>query len=163
MADPVRVVFISRRNSLRSILAEACLASLRTGDFQVWSCGQPDALAGYFHPAALGALASAGIPPPAGAPKGWDALQRRAAPAQYVITLDQHLAHVAPRWRGQPELATWHFPDVAAEPEGKEQAAAAVQLLHALRRRLELFASLPLRHGDRSALRSDIRDIAHMR
>lgn len=42
-------------------------------------------------------------------------------------------------------------------------AHAAIQMLYALRRRLELFVNLPLHGADRAAIRSDVRDLAHMR
>jgi len=39
----------------------------------------------------------------------------------------------------------------------------AVQMLFSLRRRLELLVSLPMQGADRSAVRSDVRDLGYMR
>jgi plasmid stabilization system protein ParE len=57
----------------------------------------------------------------------------------------------------------WPYPDLAAGKDADEAAHAAIQMLHSLRRRLELLVNLPLRGKDRAAVRSDIRDLAHMR
>ncbi|MDM0087895.1 MULTISPECIES: protein tyrosine phosphatase [unclassified Variovorax] len=162
MSERLRIVFISRRNSLRSVLAEACLSHLNPTKFVVSSGGQPGQVAAQFHPAAIGALNSAGIALPAGRPKAWDAVLRRGAPvADFVITLDAELPQSAPRWPGQPEVATWPFPDIAVGMDAEETAVAAIRMLYALRRRLELLSSLPLRGADRSAVRGDVRDLAH--
>lgn len=162
MSRPLRIAFISRRNSLRSVLAQACLGHLAAAKFTASSAGQPGLVAPHFHPAALGALRSAGIEAPAGPPRGWDSMLRPGAPAMdFLITLDEALAREAPRWPGQPELATWPFPDIAAGEDGEAMAVAAIRMLYSLRRRLELLASLPLAGADRSAVRADVRDLAH--
>ena len=162
MKERVRVMFVSQRNTLRSVLAQACLTHLAPDQFMASSCGRPGKTGRAFHPAAVGALGSAGMAVPSTQPQGWDALLRGgAAPAHFVITLDEEIAAIAPRWPGQPELATWPFPDLAANPEGEEMAVAVIRMLYSLRRRLELLVSLPLQGSDRSAIRSDVRDLAH--
>lgn len=159
----ISVVFVSRRNSLRSILAEACLLHLGRERFSVHSCGQPGQIARSIHPAALGALGSAGMAQPQGALCSWDELARFSARrADFVITLDASVEPLEPRWPGQPDAAVWPYPDVAALAGADEAAHAAVQMLYSLRRRLELLASLPLRGLDRAAIRSDVRDLGHM-
>lgn len=132
--------------------------------FVALSCGQPGYVAQTVHPAAIGALNSASMAVPTGQPSGWDALLRSAggAPADFVITLDRAVADALPRWPGQPELATWSLPDIVDETSGEELAVAAIRTLYSLRRRLELLASLPLAGADRGALRSDVRDLAHL-
>ena len=81
---------------------------------------------------------------------------------EFMITLDEATQSVQPRWPGQPDSALRAFPDAAALGNPEEAAHAAIQMLYALRRRLELLISLPL-HGDPAAIRSDVRDLAHMR
>lgn len=158
-----RVVFISPRNSLRSVIAEACLLHLAKQRFIATSCGQPGRLDRAIHPAAIGALSSASIEIPAGSPKSWDALIRSGAPiADFVITLDDEVASFAPRWPGQPEVATWSFPDIAGGAGAEEMGISAIRMLHLLRRRLELLINLPLAGPDRHAIRSDVRDLAHL-
>jgi arsenate reductase len=157
------VIFVSRRNSLRSILAQACLAHLGSERFSALSCGQPGHVSSALHPAAVGALASASIPVPQVHPRTWDELARASAhKADFVITLEEATLAFQPRWPGQPAAALWGFPDVAAIESPEEVAHAAIQTLYALRRRLELMISLPLHGADPAAMRSDVRDLAHM-
>jgi arsenate reductase len=115
------------------------------------------------HPAAVGALASAGIPVPSMHPRGWDELARASSHrADFVITLDEATLAFQPSWPGQPAAALWAFPDAAALVRPEEAAHAAIQMLYALRRRLELMISLPLHGADAAAMRSDVRDLAHL-
>lgn len=158
-----RVVFVSPRNSLRSVLAQACLAHLSRERFIALSCGEPARIANSIHPAAIQALGSAGIACPAGPPQSWDRLIRSGASVvDYVIALDDEVAFLAPRWPGQPEVATWSFPDVALGNDMQQSATAAIKVLHSLRRRLEILINLPLAGADRQAVRSDVRDLAHL-
>jgi len=93
-------------------------------------------------------------------PRGWGELTRGDSPrANFVITLDADTFTSQPRWPGQPDAALWAFPDIADE---QNPEAAALQMLYALRRRLELMTSLPLQVADREAIRSDVRDLANM-
>ncbi|RIX81948.1 low molecular weight phosphatase family protein [Acidovorax cavernicola] len=165
MQQRIEVVFVSRRNSLRSVLAEACLAHLDSKRFAARSCGQPGRLAADVHPAAVEALGGAGIALPTSPPRSWDVFARVGSPrADFVITLDPSLEPLQPRWPGQPDAALWAYPDVVADSSGAQDAVhGAVQLLYSLRRRLELLVNLPMPGADRVALRADIRDLAHMR
>ncbi len=164
MQKRIGVIFVSRRSSLRSILAEACLAHLDPKRFLASSCGQPGHVAREFHPAAIGALHSASIPVPRHAPRGWDELARSGSPvADFIITLDGTTESRQPPWPGQPDAALWAYPDVADGSDPEKVAHDAIQLLFSLRRRLELLVSLPLHGGDRAAVRSDVRDLGYMR
>jgi protein-tyrosine-phosphatase len=158
-----RIVFVSRRNSLRSILAHACLVHLAPDRFAVLSCGHPGDVGKSIHPAAVAALATAGIAVPAVHPRGWNELARPGAVRiDFVITLDEATQSLEPRWPGQPYSALWDFPDAAAFANANDAARAAVQILYGLRRRLELLISLPFQGADPAAIRSDIRDLGHM-
>lgn len=164
MQKRIGVIFVSRRNSLRSILAEACLAHLDPKRFSASSCGQPGQVPREFHPAAVAALKSASIPLPSRPPRSWDELVRaNAAAADFVITLDVTTESRQPPWPGQPDAALWEYPDVADGPDPDKVAHDAVQLLFSLRRRLELLVSLPMQGADRSAVRSDVRDLGYLR
>lgn len=156
----IGVVFVSRRCSLRAVLAQALLIHLAGKRFAAHACGQPGQVADSIHPAALGALASAGIAVPQGPLRSWVEFTRLGAPRlDFVITLDRSIEALLPAWPGQPDAATWPCPDVAAGDDAESAAHAAIQLLYSLRRRLELLASLPLTGLDRAAVRSDIRDL----
>ncbi|MGJ7506718.1 protein tyrosine phosphatase [Variovorax sp. GT1P44] len=163
VAKRIVVIFVSRRNSLRSVLAQACLAHLGAGRFIAYSRGHPAHVSEEIHPAAIAALASAGIPVPPLQPRGWDDLTRSSSPhANFIITLDESTLPAQPSWPGQPDSALWAFPDVAALDSPGQIDQAALQMLYALRRRLELLISLPLQGADPAAVRSDVRDLAHM-
>ncbi|MEJ8848247.1 protein tyrosine phosphatase [Variovorax rhizosphaerae] len=158
-----RIVFVSRRNSLRSILAQACLVHLAKDRFAVVSCGHPRHVSPSIHPAAVGALRSAGIAVPEVQPRGWNDLARPgAARVDFVITLDEPTQILEPSWPGQPYSALWAFPDTAASANAEDAARAATLILYGLRRRLELLISLPLQGADPAAIRSDIRDLGYM-
>lgn len=160
----VRVIFVSKRNSLRSVLAQACLEHIGSERFAALSCGSPKHLASEIHPAALGALASARMRPPLGSPTSWEKLKEQAAArATFIITLDDKTFEEQPAWPGQPDTALWSMPDVAALGDPEKTAYGAIQALYALRRRLELFVNLPLAKGDRASLRADVRDLGTMR
>lgn len=160
---PSTVLFVSRRNSLRSVLAQACLNHLAKGKFRAYSCGVPGAQTDSFHPAAIRVLRQAGMAQPEGAPRDWAEFLRSGAPSlEFVITLDTSVATVEPAWPGQPEYALWHVRDLLASGDATDLQQQAVLLLDALRRRLELLVSLPLRGRDRAAVRSDLRDLGYL-
>lgn len=164
MQKRIGVIFVSRRNSLRSILAEACLAHLDPKRFSASSCGQPGQVARELHPAAIAALKSASIPLPNHSPRSWDELARaNGQPADFVITLDESTEPRQPSWPGQPDAALWAYPDVLDGRDAERIAHDAVQMLFSLRRRLELLVSLPMQGVDRSAVRSDVRDLGYLR
>ncbi|MDQ0072471.1 protein-tyrosine-phosphatase [Variovorax boronicumulans] len=165
MQRRIGVVFVSRRNSLRSVLAEACLAHLdQKHRFTIFSCGHPGHIERVIHPAAVGALHSASIPLVKTSGRGWDELARTGSLAvDLVITLDAGVQTLQPNWPGQPDAALWAYPDIAADKKAEQVGHDALHVLYSLKRRLELLINLPLHGADRTALRDDLRDMAHMR
>lgn len=164
MPRKIVVIFVSRRNSLRSMLAQVCLQHLGANRFLALSCGVPGMVADAIHPAAIGALSGASMPVPTHSPRSWNDLMRtNPARAEFVITLDEATSSSQPRWPGQPDSALWACPDAAGIGDPEAVAHATIQMLYALRRYLELFVNLPLHGADRAAIRSDVRDLAHMR
>jgi protein-tyrosine-phosphatase len=159
------VLFVSRRNTARSVLAEACLNAIGKGRFKGYSCGSPRHLGLAASPAALQALAKGGIAPPGPPCQSWDLFTRNGAPhMDFVITLDEDLVSVAPSWPGQPETALWSYPDpITASDLGANGYDAMVKTLYSLRRRLELLVSLPMHTANRADLRLDVRDLGYMR
>lgn len=157
------VIFVSQRNTLRSMLAQACLSHIGGDRFAAYSCGQPGRVGDRIHPAALSALSTARMAAPLHPPRNWGELTLGDSPrANFVITLDADTFTLQPRWPGQPDSALWSFPDIAGMEDPEAAAHAALQMLYALRRRLELMTSLPLQAADREAIRSDVRDLANM-
>ncbi|OYU46202.1 MAG: hypothetical protein CFE44_03365 [Burkholderiales bacterium PBB4] len=60
--SPTNVLFVSRENAFRSLLAEACLRHLGQGKFKVYSCGMPALVGNAPSPWTYLALQTAGIP-----------------------------------------------------------------------------------------------------
>ncbi|OUM04536.1 protein tyrosine phosphatase [Variovorax sp. JS1663] len=163
MQNRIGVIFVSRRDTLRSVLAKACLSHIDDRRFRVESCGHPRETGSSPHPAALAALREAGMAMPGRAPRNWlDFVPSRGFQAEFVITLDADVLSSQPNWPGQPNTALWSYPDAAAIKDPEQARRTAVQILYSLRRRLELLSSLPLGGADREALRSDLRDLGHM-
>lgn len=158
------MLFVSRRCSLRAVLASACLAHLGGNRFNVSACGQPGDVAAQPRESAAGTLRVAGMRLPLDPPVGWDAFSRVGARiSQFVILLDESVAPHTPPWPGQPATALWAYPDLVIQKlDEKDEQQRAMLMLHSLRRRLEIFVNLPMRHVDRAALRSDVRDLGYL-
>jgi arsenate reductase len=158
------VLFVSRENAFRSLLAEACLRHLGQGRFKAFSCGVPALMGIAPSPWTLVALQTAGISGAHLHCKPWTEFTRSGAPRMdFVIALDAETMHDHPMWAGQPETALWDYPPLVAKKAGSaELGLAAVQNLLSLRRRLELLVSLHSKGRTRSDLRHDVQDLAHL-
>jgi arsenate reductase len=79
----------------------------------------------------------------------------------FVVTVcDQAAGEQCPYWPGQPMTAHWGMPDPAAVVGTEDQKRRAFsETASALRRRIELFASLPLGKLDRLSLQTQVKDI----
>ncbi|QDL56327.1 low molecular weight phosphatase family protein [Rhodoferax aquaticus] len=159
----INILFVSRRNTIRSVLAQACLAHSGKGRFAAYSCGVPVEVHKQPNPATLEALRKAGLPVPTPLGVGWDQFTKHSSPRMdWVITLDEDVKRLTPSWPGQPETALWSYPDVLSRAFGKTAIDGEVlQVLHSLRNRIEILVSLPLHAGERAALREDVRDIGY--
>ena len=163
MHRKINVLFVSRRNTLRSIMAQACLTHIAEKRFHARSCGLPLRVGTAVDPAAVSALRTAGIPLPDIKPRSWNEfVPARGFEAEFVIALDADIERLQPAWPGQPHTALWAYPDTAVIDDPEEAAHKALQILYSLRRRLELLASLPLYGSDRESVRADIRDLGYM-
>jgi arsenate reductase len=156
------VLFLCTGNSARSILAEAVMndLSIGRGRFKAFSAGSHPK--GAVHPLALELLRRAHLPAEGLRSKSWDEFARPdAPPLDFVFTVcDQAAGETCPYWPGQPMTAHWGMPDPAAvegTDEQRQQAFAATLML--LRRRIELFASLPFDKLDRLALQRRVSEI----
>jgi arsenate reductase len=144
---PLNVLFLCTGNSARSILAEALINHRATGGgrFTGYSAGsQPK---GTVHPLALETLRQHHLPAEGFRSKSWEEFAGRDAPRMdFVFTVcDQAAAETCPVWPGQPMTAHWGIPDPAAvHGTDEEQRRAFRDAFVALRRRIELFACLPL-------------------
>jgi protein-tyrosine-phosphatase len=163
-SPPITVLFVSRENAVRSILAEACLTQLGKGRFKALSCGVPGQTNRHIPEEVLEVLSASAISSKGLHTKSWNDFVLSGAPRlNLVISLDAATVSLHPSWPGQPDTALWSCAPVLTENRSVNDLKPLVlQTLYSLRRRLELLVALPMHGLDRSALRSDIRDMAHM-
>jgi arsenate reductase len=152
------VLFLCTGNSARSILAESILTRLGGGRFKAFSAGsQPK---GQVHPMALEVLKEYNYPHDGYRSKNWLEFEAEGAPQMdFVITVcDNAAGETCPVWPGQPMTAHWGIEDPAAV-EGDGQKLAFITAFNQMRRRLELFTSLPASGLERLELQSQVRKI----
>lgn len=154
------VLFLCTGNSARSVLAEGILNGLGHDRFQAWSAGsQPK---GQVHPSALSTLKELGFSDQGYRSKSWDEFSGDGAPAMdFIITVcDNAAGEVCPIWPGHPMTAHWGVPDPAACTGADEDVRKAFHdAARMLKRRIELFLSLPLERLDKLSLRNELRSI----
>jgi protein-tyrosine-phosphatase len=159
MSDRVyNMLFLCTGNSARSLMAEALLNQLGKGRFRSFSAGsQPT---GRVNPMTVDTLKTARVPLPADLrSKSWNEFAGKDAPVMdFVITVcDQAAGETCPVWPGQPIAAHWSFPDPsAAQGTETERRAFFYEVFRQIRRRIELFTSLPIASLDRLALKRQI-------
>ena len=145
MADmPFNVLFISTRNSARSIMAEALLRELGRPRFSAYSAGSFPA--DEVHPAALKTLAAMRVSTQGLASKSWNVFGEPDAPKMdFVFTVcDIAAGEVCPVWPGHPASAFWGVDDPTVVQGSDEHAARAFHdTAMLLKRRIELFLALP--------------------
>lgn len=154
------VLFICTGNSARSILAEGLLNALGQGRFSAYSAGSHPK--GEVHPLALATLERLGLPTTGYRSKSWDEFVRPDAPTfDFIFTVcDNAAGEACPMWPGKPVSAHWGVPDPAAvEGTEEQQRKAFMDAAITLRRRIELFLSLPLQGLDALSLQRGLRDI----
>ena len=156
------VLFLCTGNSARSIMAEAAInhPTIGGGKFRGFSAGSHPK--GRVHPLALDLLTEQHLRIDGFRSKSWDEFAKPGAPKlDFVITVcDQAAAEPCPIWPGQPMTAHWGVPDPAAvEGTDAERRKAFRDAFLVLRRRIELFASLPFDKLSGLALQQRVREI----
>ena len=156
------VLFLCTGNSARSILGEALMNHplLNHGRFKGYSAGSHPK--GAVNPRTLETLIHNKFSTDGLRSKSWDEFAAPGAPQMdFVFTVcDQAAAEPCPYWPGQPMTAHWGLPDPAAvEGDDEAQRKAFKDTLLALRRRIEIFTSLPLDKLDRLAIQKHIQEI----
>ena len=162
-AKPLNVLFLCTHNSARSILAEALLNHLSKDKFKAFSAGSSPAENQTPNPMAIATLEKASISTEGLSSKSWDVFAVPDAPhMDLVITVcDNAAGEVCPYWPGQPATAHWGYADPSEMVGTDEQKLEAFkQTLHQIKRRLELFTSLPLTSLNKLALEKTVRDLA---
>lgn len=157
---PYNVLFLCTGNSARSILGESLLNAVGRERFRAYSAGSHPA--GRVNPFALELLAKNRFPTEGLRSKNWDEFAAPGAPAlDFVFTVcDNAAGEACPVWPGQPVSAHWGIPDPAAvEGSDDVKRRAFLDAFVVLRRRIELFTSLPIGKLDKLALQSRLREI----
>lgn len=157
---PYNVLFLCTGNSARSIIAEALLNRIGKDKFVAYSAGSHPA--GRVNPNALALLKRLDFPTDGLRSKSWDEFALPSAPElDFVFTVCDNAAHeICPIWPGHPVTAHWGVPDPAAvEGDDATVALAFRDAFQTLERRIELFASLPVRSLDRMSLKSRLDEI----
>lgn len=157
---PYNVLFLCTGNSARSIMGEAILNRIGQGKFIAHSAGSHPA--GKVNPNALALLKRHDFPTGELRSKSWDEFAKAGAPElDFIFTVcDNAASEVCPIWPGHPMTAHWGVPDPAAM-EGDQPAIAQAfrDAFMLLQRRIELFASLPVRKLDRLSLKKRLDEI----
>jgi arsenate reductase len=159
---PYNVLFLCAGNSARSILAEAAMnnLSLSRGKFKAYSAGSYPK--GEVNPYALQPLARNQFPTENLRCKSWDEFAQPDAPLlDFVFTVcDQAAGEKCPYGPGQPMTAHSGMPDPAAvEGTDEQKRKAFSDTFIVLRRRIDIFASLPIDKLDRMALQDRVSEI----
>ncbi|WP_064685636.1 hypothetical protein [Rhizobium bangladeshense] len=155
-----RVLFLSRRNSARSVMAEAILNKIGKGRFRAVSAAVDPAPV--IEPTVLQLLRNADYPIEDIKPRHFGAFaDAGAADLDFVFTLsDTAAGEPLPEWPGLPITSHWRCPDpILVEDEGWQRKQAFIQVLAGLERRLNIFINLPFASLDRMSLQHQIKGI----
>jgi arsenate reductase (thioredoxin) len=154
------VLFLCTGNSARSIMAEVMLNHFGRGRFKAYSAGSRPG--GSVNPLSLETLEDLGLPTADLRSKSWDEFAAPGAPLfDFIITVCDNAANEAcPVWPGKPTTAHWGVADpAAAEGSDLHKRGAFRDAAVVLRRRIDLFLSLPLEKLDALSLRTRLREI----
>jgi protein-tyrosine-phosphatase len=160
----LNVLFLCTHNSARSILAEALLNHLGAGRFTAYSAGSSPRDHQQPHPLGLQVLQQAGISTEGLHSKSWDTFAAPGAPQMdLIITVcDNAAGEACPVWPGHPATAHWSYADPSAgDASDEDKREAFRQTLLAIKRRLELFTSLPDDKLHAALLQTSARALAH--
>ena len=154
------VLFLCTHNSARSIMAEVIINYVGRGKFKGFSAGsQPGTVP---NPFALSTLRRLHFSTEGLYSKDWDEFGKPGAPVMdFVLTVcDKAAGEVCPHWPGQPISAHWGVED-PSEFQGtdEEKSHEFGRVANILKRRIELFTSLPIEKLDRMKLQQQLKDI----
>ena len=152
-----KILFLCTGNSARSIFAEYLLKKIAPMHFETYSAGASPKPAP--HPLALEILLQDfKIDASDAYSKSWD--EFKDVPFDFVITLCDNAKETCPVWPGQPILAHWSSPGSGRSGRfGYRKAASLLAGRPAIRRRLELLASLPFEKLDVLRLEAATKEI----
>jgi protein-tyrosine-phosphatase len=154
--EPFRVLFLSQRNSARSMLAEAIANSVGRGQIEAFSAGVRPAAR--VDPIAVELLQHAGLPVPNHPPQHVREFSAPdSPPLDFVFTLSDTAAGEAPPvWPGHPITAHWRCTDPEQFEDEGERRLALSRARTELERRMRVFANLPVKSLDRMSLQAHV-------
>lgn len=157
---PFNVLFVCSGNSARSIMAEGILNQLAGDRFVAYSAGSTPR--GEVNPNAIRVLQDLKIPTDGARSKSWEEFAKPDAPKlDFVFTVcDVAAGETCPAWPGRPMVAHWGVEDpVKATGTPAEVLKKFKDVAVTLRRRIELFTSLPVETLNMLTLKREIEDI----
>ncbi|SFG10301.1 protein tyrosine phosphatase [Duganella sp. CF458] len=155
------VLFLSTRNTARSIMAEALLNAVAGGRFRAFSAGTDPA--GKLNPYAVEQIRTLDDTLAGLRSKPLDELSAQGAPEMdFVITMcDLASGEPCPNWHGQPATANWNFRDPAAVQGSVDDIRQEYfTVCREIKTRLEILRNLPAKALDKMALQRKIARIA---
>ena len=141
-------------------MGEAIVNRYGKGNVRAFSAGSHPT--GQVNPLAIETLTEMGLPTDGVRSKSWDEFAGPdAPPLHFVFTVcDKAAAEACPFWPGQPLTAHWGVEDPAAVEGPLEVKRAAFQrAAFLLKRRIELFLSLPIASLDSLTIQHRLREI----
>lgn len=160
MTPAFNVLFLCTKNSARSIIAEALMEKVGGGRFRAYSAGSDPAAAPL--PEVIDRLTSLGHDVSRLRSKSWNEFRGPDAPRMdFIIALcDAPNGQFCPDFDGHYVTAAWPLPD-PAEFNGSavERTTLLNELYAMIRRRLEIFVSLPFDSLDRMAVKARLDEI----
>ena len=151
------VLVLCTGNSARSQMAEGIINHLLAGSWRAVSAGTKPV--GYVHPLAIYVMSELGIDIAGHHSKSTDEFRGQRFD-QIITVCDNAAGEACPFWPGKPVSAHWGVPDPAAVEGSEEQRLKAFKdAALILRRRIELFLSLPLQRLDAMSLQRELRNI----
>ena len=160
MDRPYNMLFISRRNSARSLMAEAVVNRHGNGRFHAFSAAiEP---AAEVDATTLQVLEQIGYPTEGLRPKHWREFSEPDAPIfDFVFTLSDTASREAfPDWPGKPVSSHWRYPDpLKATGDEWQRRREFGRTLVALERQMRVFMQLPLARLDAIALKTHLNEI----
>ncbi|CAN7630477.1 arsenate reductase ArsC [Phyllobacterium sp. LjRoot231] len=161
MNDKVfHVLFLSHRNSARSMMAEAILNHIGKPHFVAYSAGTEPA--SEIDPETRELLEQTGYPMDGLHPKHYREFGLKGARnLDFVFTLNDDAAgEPMPEWPGVPVTAHWESVDpVHASGQPWERKQAFSRTMKELDRRLKIFINLPLTSLDRLSIQHHVDEI----
>lgn len=157
---PFHVLFVCSGNTARSIMAEGILNQIGEGRFVAYSAGSSPR--GEVNPNALQVLADLNMPLERARSKSWTEFAAPGAPdLDFVFTVcDVAAGESCPAWPGRPLVANWAVEDpVNATGTPAQVLRKFKDVAVTLRRRIELFTSLPVETLNMLTLKREVEAI----